>query len=279
MTAVLALVSALIIGGSDFGGGLATRHDSTFRVTAVAQISGGLVAVLLALIVGADEIVRADVVGGVVAGLSGAFSFVCFYRALSIGVMGVVAPTAAVVGAGIASVFGIARGEEVSTLTGVGLVAAAAAIVLVTRDGGDHRNETTSRLALGLAVTAGVGFSVFFIALAETHSEAGMWPLVIARLVSVPIVSIVAWRVTARVLPEVPLSRRLGVMTGVTEMIANSLLLVALRRDEIAIASVFGSLYPISTVVLAWIFLRERISRVQFVGVALAVGALALVAV
>jgi drug/metabolite transporter (DMT)-like permease len=278
MTAVLALASALIIGGSDFSGGLATRHDSTFRVTAVAQICGGLTAVLLALVVGADEVVRVDVVAGVVAGLSGTFSFICFYRALSIGVMSVVAPTTAVIGASIPAIVGVVRGEEVTALTGVGLVVAVLAIVLVTRDAGDHHGRTTPRLALILAVTAGVGFSFFFIALAETHDEAGMWPLVVARVVSVPVVSVIAWRVTGRIAPAGPLAKRLAVLTGITEMLANALLLVALRRDEIAIASVFGSLYPVSTVLLAWVFLRERVSRSQFVGVGLALGALALVA-
>lgn len=278
MTAVLALASALIIGGSDFGGGLATRHDSTFRVTAVAQICGGVTALGLALVVGADEVVRVDVVAGIVAGLSGTFSFVCFYRALSLGVMSVVAPTTAVIGASIPAVVGVVRGEEVGALTGIGLVVAVLAIVLVTRDDGDHHGRTTPRLALILAVTAGVGFSLFFIALAETHDEAGMWPLVVARLVSVPVVGVIAWQATGRVTPAVPVAGRLAVFTGVTEMIANALLLVALRRDEIAIASVFGSLYPVSTVVLAWLFLRERVSRSQLGGVALALGALALVA-
>jgi drug/metabolite transporter (DMT)-like permease len=278
MTAVLALASALIIGGSDFGGGLATRRDSTFRVTAAAQISGGLLAIVLAVVVGADEVVRVDVVAGVIAGLSGTFSFICFYRALSMGVMSVVAPTTAVVSATIPAIVGVARGQDVSALTGFGLVVAVVAIVLVTRDAGDHRGESTPRVALVLAVTAGVGFACFFIALAESHEEAGMWPLVAARVVSVPIVCVIARWATGRVWPTTSFSGRIAVATGLSEMVANALLLVALRRDEIAIASVFGSLYPISTVVLAWVFLHERLSRSQFAGVALALGALALVA-
>ena len=99
MTALLALASALIIGGSDFSGGVATKGDSTFRVTAVAQISGGLVAIVLVLVVGWDHVRTADLVGGAIAGASGTFSFICFYRALSTGVMSIVAPTTAVVGA------------------------------------------------------------------------------------------------------------------------------------------------------------------------------------
>ena len=181
MTAVLALASALIIGGSDFSGGLATRRDSTFRVTAVAQMSGGVTAVLLAVLVGADEVVRGDVIGGAIAGLSGTFSFICFYRALSIGVMSVVAPTTAVVGATIPAVIGIGRGEDLSTATAVGIGVAIFAIVLVARGSAadDHETDAASRTALLLAITAGIGFSVFFIALAETESAGGLWPLVV----------------------------------------------------------------------------------------------------
>ena len=278
MTAVLALASALLIGGSDFTGGLATRRDSTFRVTAVAQICGGVTALVLAFVVGADDVAQVDIVGGAIAGASGTFSFICFYRALSIGVMSVVAPTTAVVSAAIPATFGFARGDDLSLTTGIGIGAALLAIVLVTRRRPLHDDDaSTHRLALILAITAGMGFSLFFLALAETNDDSGMWPLVIARLVSAPVVCAIAWKVTGRVWPVDATTRRLAVATGVTEMIANGLLLIALRR-ELAVASVFGSLYPVSTVLLAWVVLRERVSRTQLVGVGLAVGALILVA-
>ncbi|MEZ5165159.1 MAG: DMT family transporter [Acidimicrobiales bacterium] len=113
---------------------------------------------------------------------------------------------------------------------------------------------------------------------AETSTAAGLWPLVIARAVSVPIVTMLAWRLTGHVLPEVRTARRLSILTGISEMAANALLVVALRRGPLAVASVFGSLFPVSTVVLAALLLRERVTRRQMLGVGLAVMALALVA-
>ena len=234
---------------------------------------------MLVLVVGWDHVRTADLVGGAIAGASGTFSFICFYRALSTGVMSIVAPTTAVVGATIPALVGIARGDDLGGYTIVGLVVAVFAIVLVTREPTVDAAASTPRSAILLAVVAGVGFSVFFIALEATETESGMWPLVVARVVSVPVVCLIAWRITGRVVPANRRSLTLAIYTGLTEMLANALLLVALRRDELAIASVFGSLYPVSTVLLAWLILRERLTRMQLIGVASALSAVALVAI
>jgi len=275
VTALLAIASALIIGGSDFSGGIATRGDSTFRVTVWAQVWSGLTAIVLVWFVASPSIVAYDIVGGVLAGVSGSFSFVCFYAALSRGSMSVVAPTTAVVGAVVPALVGLARGESLGLATTVGIVVAVLAIVLVTSSTDDNR---TDRKAMALAVVAGLGFSVFFIALADTHDSAGLWPLVVARVVSVPVVAFTARTTVGSVIPKSSRSRRLAAYTGITEMLANVLLLLALRRGPLAVASVFGSLYPVSTVMLAWLFLKERLNLRQVLGTLLAVAALALVA-
>ncbi|MEM7140147.1 MAG: DMT family transporter [Actinomycetota bacterium] len=281
MTALIALVSALVFGTADFAGGLATRKDNTFRVTASAQIVGLATATVLVVIVGWDAIEVADAAGGMIAGAAGALALTCFYLALSTGVMSIVAPTTAVVGATIPAGVGIARGEDIGGWTLAGLLIAVLAIVLVSREPSDVGAEaSTPRSAMLLAAVAGVGFAIFFIAMETTDEASGMWPLVFARLISIPIAAALAFRFAdRRVVPVTRESRRLTVIAGVLDMSANALLLVALRRDALAIASVFGSLYPVSTVLLAWVLLRERLARSQLVGVALALGALALVAV
>jgi len=276
VTALLAVLSALVIGSSDFSGGVATRDDSTFRVTVWAQLWSGLTALALVGFVSSTSVTSGDIVAGALAGLSGSFSFVCFYAALSRGSMSIVAPTTAVVGAVVPAIVGVARGDSVGAMTAAGLIVAVVAIVVVTSSSGDGRTDAK---ALALAVVAGLGFSVFFIALSETHDAAGLWPLVVARVVSVPAVSVTALVTTGSLMPKSTRSRRLASYTGISEMLANIMLLVALRRGPLAVVSVFGSLYPVSTVILAWAILHEKMSRNQVIGICLATAALALVSV
>ncbi len=278
MTALVALASALLIGSADFAGGLAARRDSPLVVTLWTQLASFATAVAVVGLVAAPAVSRGDLVAGAVAGVSGAFSFVAFYGALGRGVMGVVAPTTAVVGASVPALVGVARGERLGPLTSAGLVVAVVAIVLVTRSRDDRPHAaTTPRAALVLAVVAGLGFSVFFVALGETSADAGLWPLVVARLVSVPMVALTALVATRRVV-LVAGARGPALAAGVVEMTANVLLLYALRWGPLAVAAVFGSLYPVSTVLLARRFLGERLAPVQVAGVGVATLALVLVA-
>ena len=277
MTALLALASSLVFGASDFMGGVASRAASPFRVTAWGQISGLVVGVALAFAVGATAITAGDVTASLAAGATTSFSVVCFYAALSRGAMSIIAPTTGVLGGAVPAVYGIARGDETPPATAVGLTVAFVAIVLVTR-GDDEEGEPTDRGAIALAAIAGVGFGLFFVALEQTDDGAGMWPIVIARLVSVPATALLALRATGGLsLP--PTTLRLAAWTGAAEMVANALILAALRRGPLAVASVFGSLYPLGTALLAFALLRERLARWQLTGVALAMVALVLVAV
>ncbi|MFQ5556451.1 MAG: EamA family transporter [Acidimicrobiales bacterium] len=274
MTAVLALSSALLIGTADFGGGLATRCDSPFRVTLWTQASSGATALVLVWLVPWTHVTGTDIIAGGLAGLSGSFSFVCFYAALSRGAMGAVAPVTAIVGAVVPAVVGFGRGEGLSAPAAVGLVAAVGAIALVTVGPGEGGDRT----AFVLAAVAGLGFSIFFVALGETSDTAGLWPLVFARATSIPLVGLTTWLVAGSVALHHS-ARRPALAAGVMEMAANIVLLWALQRGPLAVVSVFGSLYPISTALLAWMVLGERLGRSQVVGVVVATAALALVAI
>lgn len=279
MTAVLALAGALIVGGSDFAGGLAARSVPVLRVTAWIQ-GVSLASVGIAVwFVDAPDVTSTDVVAGVVAGVTGLFSFVALYAAFARGQISLLAPTAAILSGVIPTLVGLARGESVVVLNVVGIVAALVAIALVTQerrtpDTPDH----TPPAAFGLAFLAGAGFAVFFLALAETSPDAGLWPLVVARLVSVPVVTALALASTGG-LAVVGGPRRLVVWAGLGEAVANTFALWAYQRGPLSVAAVLGAMFPVSTVVLAGLVLHERLRTVQWVGVALALAAVPLVAV
>jgi drug/metabolite transporter (DMT)-like permease len=64
---------------------------------------------------------------------------------------------------------------------------------------------------------------------------------------------------------------------GIADFSANLLLGVATTKGLVSIAMVLGSLYPIATAILAYIFLHERLHKAQYIGVVLAVGGVALI--
>jgi drug/metabolite transporter (DMT)-like permease len=48
-----------------------------------------------------------------------------------------------------------------------------------------------------------------------------------------------------------------------------------LQTGRLDIAAVLSSLYPGTTVILAWVFLKEKISRPQWTGILIALAAIA----
>jgi drug/metabolite transporter (DMT)-like permease len=67
------------------------------------------------------------------------------------------------------------------------------------------------------------------------------------------------------------------VLAGVLDMAANALFLVATQQGQLAITGVLASLYPVSTVILAQVVLRERLVTAQLAGLATAAVAVVLI--
>jgi len=280
VTAVFALVGALVVGASDFGGGIAARRVSALRVAYWIQAASLALIGVAVWFVDAPDVRGVDIGAGVVAGVAGTFSFVALYAAFSRGQITLLAPVAAVVGAIIPIIVGLFRGESLSALHVVGILLALGAIVLVTRGGeeSDERHGATPPVAFALVLLAGVGFSIFFLALAETHQDAGLWPLVVARVVSVPVVFGLALTASGGI--GMPVSMRwIVILSGCGEAIANVFALWAYQRGPLAVAATLSAFYPVSTVLLAGLILDERLRRVQWIGVGVALMAVPLVAI
>jgi len=271
MFALLALLSAVSYGAADFIGGLTTKRAGTLAVVVISQLSGLLLLLVMLPVLPDAAPTRRDYMWGAVAGLTGGAGVALLYRALAIGVMAVVAPTTAVCAVAIPVLVAIGLGERPEPMTIGGIALALVAIALVSQSDhpepeprGVHSRSGVS--AFSLALLAGVIIGLFFVALARTSSEAGLWPLVAARVVSVTLFTALA---TATSQPVLVPSSVLGLVVtgGILDMLANLLYLLATRSGPLSVVVTLASLYPASTVLLARLVLHERLSSRQWVGI------------
>jgi drug/metabolite transporter (DMT)-like permease len=275
MPVLLALAAALTYGVGDYLGGRAARTQAAVVVAATGQ----MVSLLLvggAVIVMATRVPEAGTWGwSAFAGVIGALGIAGLYHAFAHGDVSVVAPTSAVVGAIVPVVAGLIIGERPSGLALVGIVIAVTAVALVSGAIGTHAHNTPPRI-VALAVGVGACFGLLFVALDQADSDSGLWPLVIARFVSVPMLLGIAAASGVRPVRHRP-SLQVALVAGVFDMAANVLYLLAVRGGMLSIVSVVSSLYPASTVALAVAVDKERLTKWQAVGLGAAALALVLV--
>lgn len=286
---VLAVVSALVFGGADFLGGVATRQAPVVSVTATSHLAGGLtLLVVAATLPGAPA--RIDLIWGALSGLAGGVGLLLFYWALAEGTMSVVSPLTAAVSALVPFTVGVAIGERPSALAVAGVGCALIAILLVALHVPDVQAGTNRRIggpALPLygAIGSGLGFGLFFVLLAQSGETAGLWPLVAARGGSLSLYATIALAgasatpvAALRSLVVKPGVLAVAISAGVLDMAANSLYLIAVGGGMLSLIAVLASLYPVSTILLARFVLGERLAGLQWIGVVAALLAVLLIA-
>lgn len=280
MAIVLALVSALAYGLSDFVGGILSRRTSAWSVAVVAQTSSTLCTVAVALFVTGSP-TATDFRWALVAGLGSGMGTGFLYRGFSSGRMSVVAPVSAVGAALVPVLAGAMAGERLSLLVWLGIAAALPGIWLVSSSPEDPIEPSGRRVsfAAGLVdgVLAGLGFGLLFAAIGQVPSSSGWWPLVLCQTVSIPAVVLLAVLLGAPWVPREPVVR-LAALAGPLGAAATGLFLLATQAGYLTIAGVLSSLYPASTVLLAALLLHEKVHRAQGVGLGLCALAVACVA-
>jgi drug/metabolite transporter (DMT)-like permease len=277
MAIALALAAAASWGTADFLAGLASRRLAVPVVLLFVE-GGGLVVILaVALLSGASFFDSTqDALSAIGGGLSGIVGLGCFYRALAIGTMSVVAPISAA-GVALPVVVGVATGNRPSAVTAAGLVAIVAGVVLASREEHDSAQAAAAgRTALLLALVSAVGFGGFF-ALTDAPADASVpWTLVLSRAAAVPfVVAIIAYNKPAFPAPRFGFA---VACVGCIDLLATSLIAIANTKGELSVVSVLGGMYPVMTVLLAAAVLHERVRRPQVAGIVLALGGVACVA-
>ena len=277
MALVLAGWAALCYGVADFCGGFAARRSALLPVLVLSQAAGTLVAVMAAWALGQAVCSRADLGWGFLAGVTGSLGLFLLYGGLARSIVAIVSPASAMVAALLPVLFGLLLGERPPAPAVAGAALCFPAILLLTWDGDrSTRGGQAARTALGYGLLAGLGFGCFFITLSRTHAQAGAWPLVAARAASLTafagalLVSRQPFRISRADLPP-------ALASGAADMGANVLFLLAAHGGMLSLVSVIASLYPAPTVLLAGIFMHQRVPPIRLAGLALALTGVALI--
>ena len=270
MASLLALLSSAMWGTADYFAGRLSKKHHPFAVLGFSQIIGLIVGLLIILISGDwhGKVLGFNgyLIPGMLAGLCGYIGLACLYEGLSTGRMGVVSPISSM-SAVIPLAYALLTGDSLSTIVCVGIVIALIGVFCAS--GPELSNGLPIKpLLLALGAAAGFGGSLTFIAIGSQSSA--ILTMVSMRGVTFFVTIFLAFKfkTTGKFSrQEMPTL----IFIGAADFLANLLLGIACTKGLVSIAMVFGSLYPIATAVLAYKFLHERLHRVQYVGIALAV--------
>ena len=276
MASLLALLSSAMWGTADFFAGRLSKKHNPFAVLGFSQVYGLLVGIFIVLVSGSyqGKALGFDgyLIPGALAGLFGYIGLACLYEGLSTGRMGVVSPISSL-STVIPLAYALITGDVLSAITLLGVVIA---IIGVFCASGPELSQglPIKPLLLAFGAAAGFGLALTFIAIGSQSSALLTMVSMRATTFFVTISLAIKFKTTGNFDKK---AMPLLFFIGAADFIANLLLGIATTKGLVSVAMVFGSLYPIATAVLAYKFLRERLQRVQYVGIALAVAGVSII--
>jgi drug/metabolite transporter (DMT)-like permease len=284
VTILFGLLTAFSYGYADFVGAIAAKKVRALTVTTVAFSFGLLLALLFSLFAGASYN-ESVIVYGILAGICSAAAISFLYAALALGPISIVSPFTAVLSAIVPVVVDIASGQALGELSLLAIVLILIAVVLVAFVPGQDVRLPTLRATI-YSIGAGLGFAGTFVFIDAAPSDSGLGVLVVMRVIGITILfallAILLFSGKSKVLIEKEVFALstiwLVLLAGFGDVTGNLFFIIATREGALAIAAVLTSLYPVGTILLAKIFLKERIAISQNIGIVLAVGACALLA-
>jgi drug/metabolite transporter (DMT)-like permease len=276
---LLGLTAAAAYGVSDFLGGAESRRLPALSVALWSQVTGSFLLAVAILLV-APHVNWTGAWWGLASGAVGGAAIMVFYRALAVGSMSIVAPISAS-GAIIPVVVSLIRGDVPSTLALVGMGLSLAGILVVSRATGTRETPAgPAGRGLLLALASGVGFGSFFVLVNQglaLPNASPLWVLAAARVGS--LLTLFLLSRLGRLSAQWPARRALPVaIVGVLDTLATVALIYALTRGNLGVVAVLSAQYPVLTVVMARVILRERLTGTQLIGVVLALGGISLIA-
>jgi drug/metabolite transporter (DMT)-like permease len=291
---MLALGAACAWGSSDYIGGLQTRRSGLWAVIVVSQVVGLAGAGAVILLRGTPPPQLTYLVPALLGGLVGAVAISCFYAALAMGTMSIVAPITAA-NAVVPVLVGVARGERPSLVQAVGMALAFAGVVMAARESGDEPVEAlggvgapartpaqvaahkADRRSIALALVAALGVGLWSVGTRYTAIHDPYWAMFCGRLAGAS--AFLGYFFVRR--PRLHVAPRAAlpiVAVAILDTGANGLFAVATAHGLLSVVSVLSSLYPVATIILAHLLLKERIRPSQQAGVAGALVGVVLIA-
>ena len=286
LTVILGFTTAVVYGFADFFGAIASRKISSLLVTAVSGIVGFFFLLSMVPFFGANFSETA-IITGIAAGVASAIGISALYASLAIGPIAIVSPMGAVLGALVPMTFGFFIGDRFGAIGWLALALILLAVVLVGFVPGADVRLPSAR-GLLFATIAGAGIGTILIVLKYSPDDSGLASILVMRLVSaifLNLVLVINWlRLRGKRQPQeldgVPGKFWWAVIAaGIFDSSANIFFTLALRSGSLSVVSVLTALYPLGTIILARIVLKERIAKVQMFGVLLALSGSAILAV
>jgi drug/metabolite transporter (DMT)-like permease len=284
-TIILGFATSLVYGFADFFGALASKKIKPVTVTFLAGLVGLGFVSIMSLIFGATFSPGAWF-WGIAAGFAAAIGMTALYAALAIGPISVVSPLSAVVSAIVPMIVGFFLGERFSPI-GFGAIAAIVVAVFLVGfvPGDDVRLPSTRALILG--IIAGVGIGVVLICVDQAPSDSGLAPVILLRGMSAAMLGIFTLTAFMRARgvkqekrEPIPAKYWISVaLAGIFDASANIFFLTGMRLGSLTVVSVLTALYPLGTIILARIFLKERLAKTQQLGIMIALLSSAILAV
>jgi len=211
---------------------------------------------------------------GVLAGVTGLIGLAALYKGLAAGQMGIVAPLAAVTTATLPVCWGIYLEGYPSSLQIMGFLVAFGAIWLLSRPENSHKFQLGQ---VRLPITAGIFLGLSMIFIDQAAEQSVLWSLVITRIsgIAILLTMIFIFRKGA-----LPLKHNYPVvcLSGIFDTGGYTFYAFAANIGRLDTAAVLSSMYPATTVVLAWLLLKERLAGRQWMGVVAALTAIFLIA-
>jgi drug/metabolite transporter (DMT)-like permease len=267
----LALGASLTWGLADFFGPLKGRTLGALRVLVYVQL-GGLVAIALIVAIRGKGPADLGALFAIPAAISGTLGLYAYYRGMAVGAMSIVAPIAGI-SAAVPVIFGIATGDRPSLWQWLGIAAALGGVFLASREPGKGGRVAAG---VGLALLAAIGFGGYFPPMHAAGAADFWWAALIFRMTSASVIlAVVAVRRPSLAVQPVQMS--LLALIGIGDMLGNLLFAAASTSGLVSITSVLASLYPIVTVLLARLILKERVARSQEAGIVLTLAGVALI--